>query len=109
LRWIGGAVYTDEEFESTAGQPTQQNMEALLGAEYKLYRFDRYTLQSQLLVYPGLSDSGRVRSTAKSSLSLKLSNNFTLSFSFWDNFDSRPLLNAKKNELGVSTNVGWTF
>src|SRR5262249_41003550 len=61
LRWLGGTVYTHEAFESTAGQPINQNVEALLGGQYELYRFDRYTLQSQLLVYPGLSDFGRVR------------------------------------------------
>lgn len=109
LRWFLGAVYTHEDFQSASSQPTQQNIEALLGAQYQLYDFNRYTVQSQLLVYPGLSDLGRIRTTAKTSLSMKLHNNFTLSFSFWDNFDSRPPVNAKKNELGVSTNLGWTF
>lgn len=109
LRWFGGAVYTHEDFKSSSGQPIQQNLEALLGAQYELYRFNRYTLQSQLLVYPGLSDRGRVRTTTKTTLSVKLQNNFSLSFSFWDNFDSRPPVNAKRNELGVSSSVGWTF
>jgi len=110
LRWFGGSVYTHEGYESTLGQPTNQNLEALLGGQYELYRFDRYTLQSQLLVYPGLSDFGRVRLTTKSSLNVKLPNNFSLTFTFWDNYDSKPPLNsAKRNELGVSTSVGWNF
>jgi putative salt-induced outer membrane protein YdiY len=110
LRWFGGTVYTHEAFESTTAQPTDQNAEALLGGQYELYRFDRYTLQSQLLVYPGLSDYGRVRLTTKSSLNVKLRNNFFLTFTFWDNYDSKPPLRfAKRNELGVSTSVGWTF
>ena len=109
LRWFGGVVYTHENFQSVNSQPIQQNVEALVGSEYELHRFNRYTLQSQLLVYPGVSDFGRIRTTTKTSLSVKLANNLALSFSFWDNFDSRPPLNAKKNELGVSTNVGWTF
>jgi hypothetical protein len=29
-------------------------------------------------------------------LSIKLTNNFHYDLSFWDNFDSRPLLNSKK-------------
>jgi putative salt-induced outer membrane protein YdiY len=109
LRWFAGVAYTHEHFQSMSSQPIQQNVEALLGSQYELYRFSRYTLQSQVLVYPGLSDLGRIRTTTKTSLSVKLVNNFALSFSFWDNFDSRPPLNAKKNELGVSSNVGWTF
>jgi Protein of unknown function, DUF481 len=110
LRWFGGIVYTHEAFESTVAQPTDQNVEALLGGQYELFRFDRYTLQSQLLVYPGLSDFGRIRLTTKSSLNVKLPNNFSLSFTVWDNYDSKPpLRSAKGNELGVSTSVGWTF
>ena len=109
LRWLGGAVYTHEDFQSSRIQPTQQNFEGLVGAQYELYYFDRYTLQSQLLVFPGLSDFGRIRATAKTTLRVKLRNNFSLSFSLWDNYDSRPPVVAKKNELGASTNLGWTF
>jgi hypothetical protein len=39
----------------------------------------------------------------------KLSNNFRLNFTFWDNYDSSPVLNAKKNAQGLSTSLGWTF
>jgi hypothetical protein len=41
--------------------------------------------------------------------SIRLSNNFHLNFSFWDNFDSQPPLSAKKNATGLSTDLGWTF
>ena len=109
LRWVGGAVYTRETFQSQTAAPTDQNVEGLIGSQYDLYRFDRYTMSSQIYIFPGLTDFGRVRLTSKSSLNVKLVNNFTLTFSFWDNFDSRPPINAKKNELGVSTNIGWTF
>jgi len=71
--------------------------------------FDRYTMQSQVLFFPGMSDFGRVRFTTNDTLSVKLSNKFQLNFSFWDNFDSRPPLNAKKNATGLSTTLGWTF
>jgi Protein of unknown function, DUF481 len=106
--WLAGAVYTHENFES-GNQPAVQNIEALLGLQYQLFRFDRYSLQSQLLVYPGLSDAGRVRTTTKTTFTVKLVNNFHTDFSFWDNFDSRPPFNAKGNDLGVSNSLGWTF
>jgi putative salt-induced outer membrane protein YdiY len=108
LAWLGGAVYTHENF-ATGSQSNSQNVEALLGLQYQMFRFDRYSLQSQLLVYPGLTDSGRVRTTTKTTFSVKLVNNFHVDFSFLDNFDSRPPVNAKRNELGVSNSLGWTF
>ena len=107
LVWLAGSVYTHENFQ--AGQPSDQNLEALLGLQYQLFRFDRYSMQSQLLVYPGLSDAGRIRSTTKTTFSVKLVNNFHTDFSFWDNFDSRPPNNSRRNDLGISNSIGWTF
>jgi putative salt-induced outer membrane protein YdiY len=109
LRWLIGADYTHARYQSGLAQPTQQNVELLLGAQYRLFHFDRYTLQSQFLVFPGMSDFGRVRFTTSDTFSVKLSNNFHLNFSFWDNFDSRPPLTAQKNATGLSTSLGWTF
>ena len=108
LAWLGGVVYTHENFASS-GQPAGENVEALLGLQYEMFHFDRYNLQSQLLVYPGLTDAGRIRTTTKTTFSLKLVNNFHIDFSFMDNFDSSPPFNAKRNELGVSNTLGWTF
>jgi len=62
-----------------------------------------------LLVFPGLSDAGRVRSSTQNTLSIKLTNNFHYDLSFWDNFDSGPPLHPKKNELGISSSLGWSF
>jgi putative salt-induced outer membrane protein YdiY len=109
LRWLVGADYSRASYQSQPAQPTQQNAELLLGVQYQLFHFDRYTLQSQSLVFPGMSDLGRVRFTTNDTFSVKLSNNFHLNFSFWDNFDSRPPLSAQKNATGLSTGLGWTF
>jgi len=106
--WWAGAVYTREDFES-GRQPAGHNVEALLGFQYQMFRFSRYNLDSQLMVYPGLTDAGRIRTTTKTALTIKLVNNFHTSFSFFDNFDSSPPFNAKQNELGLSNSLGWTF
>jgi putative salt-induced outer membrane protein YdiY len=109
LRWVVGADYTRGNYQSGLIQPTQQNSELLIGAGYRFFRFDRYSLQCQFLTFPGMSDFGRIRFTTNDTLSIKLSNNFRLNFSFWDNFDSSPPLNAQKNASGISTTLGWTF
>jgi hypothetical protein len=40
---------------------------------------------------------------------ITLRNKFHLTFSFWDNFDSQPPPTARKNELGISSGIGWSF
>ena len=109
LAWMGGAVYTHESFATSNGQPSDQNMEAVAGLQYSLIRFNLGEFDSKLQVFPGLTDAGRVRLKTNNSLTIKLRNNFHLAFTFWDNFDSRPPVTAKRNELGISTGIGWSF
>jgi putative salt-induced outer membrane protein YdiY len=109
LSWTGGVVYIHESFNINSAQPSDQNMEAVLGLQYNLARFNFGEFDSQVLTFPGLSDAGRFRLTTNNSLTIKLRNNFHLSFTFWDNFDSRPPMTAKRNELGISSGIGWSF
>jgi putative salt-induced outer membrane protein YdiY len=109
LSWLGGVVYIHESFDTTSAQPTDQNAEAVFGLRYNLVRFNFGDFDSQLLVFPGLTDAPRVRLTTNNSLNIKLRNNFHLTFTFWDNFDGRPPVTAKKNELGTSVGIGWSF
>jgi putative salt-induced outer membrane protein YdiY len=107
--WLGGVVYAKESFDTADGQTSDQNLEAVVGLRYNLTRFNFGEFNSQLLAFPGLTDAGRMRLTTNNSLTIKLKNNFHLAFTFWDNFDSQPPPTARKNELGVSTGIGWSF
>jgi putative salt-induced outer membrane protein YdiY len=107
--WLGGVVYVKESFDTAAGQSSDQNLEAVMGLKYNLIRFNFGEFDSQLLTFPGLTDAGRLRLTTNNLLTIKLKNNFHLAFTFWDNFDSQPPPTARKNELGVSTGIGWSF
>ena len=109
LSWVGGVVYANESFDTAAGQPSGHNIEAILGVQYDFIRFNFGELDSQIQAFPGLTDAGRIRLKTNNSLTIKLRNNFHLAFTFWDNSDSEPPPTAKKNELGVSSGVGWSF
>jgi putative salt-induced outer membrane protein YdiY len=108
LRWLGGVVYTREAF-TTATAPSDSNAEGLIGLTYDSFRFKVGEIHLRAMVFPGLSDSGRIRATTNNSLVISLTNNFHLTFSFWDNYDSRPPVAAKNNELGLSSAIGWSF
>jgi putative salt-induced outer membrane protein YdiY len=109
LSWVTGAVYTNERFNAVSAQSSDNNVEALVGLNYSSYRFKLGQLQSQIFVFPGLSDFGRIRMTTNNSLTIALTNKFHFTVSFWDNFDSKPPSTAKKNELGISSGIGWKF
>jgi putative salt-induced outer membrane protein YdiY len=109
LRWLGGVVYTKENFTTTVTSPSDSNAEGLFGVDYDSFRFKVGEVHVQVLVFPGLSDYGRIRTTTNNSLTIKLTNNFHFTLSFWDNYDSRPPAPAKNNELGLSSGIGWSF
>jgi putative salt-induced outer membrane protein YdiY len=109
LAWLGGAAYIHESFNTPHGQPSDQDMEAVAGLQYSFIRFNLGEFDSKLQVFPGLTDAGRVRLKTNNLLTINLRNNFHLAFTFWDNFDSRPPVTAKRNELGISTGIGWSF
>ena len=106
---IGGTVYTHENFTPNVQFTSDQNIEGLAGIQYELMQFNRYSLVSQALIFPGFSDPGRLRATPKLTFNVKLKNDFYTNLSFWDNFDSHPPTNSKKNEFGISSGAGWTF
>jgi putative salt-induced outer membrane protein YdiY len=109
LAWLGGVVYVHESFGTSAGNPSDSSMEAVVGMKYSYIRFNFGEFDAQVRTFPGLTDAGRLRLTTNNSLSIKLRNNFYLLYTFWDNFDSRPPVTAKKNELGTSAGIGWSF
>jgi putative salt-induced outer membrane protein YdiY len=108
LVWVGGMVYMNEEFKSARNLPTQ-NVEGLAGLKYQLFRFDRYSLDGQLLAFPSFTDTPRVRTSTNVGFGIKLTNKFRTEINFWNNFDSRPPSDTKRSEFGISNTLGWTF
>src|SRR5208282_5281118 len=61
LAWLGGVVYTNASFNTAAGQPSDQDMEGVVGLQYSFVRFNFGDFNSQVLAFPGITDSGRIR------------------------------------------------
>jgi hypothetical protein len=55
-------------------------MEGVVGLQYNFVRFNFGEFSSQLRVFPGLTDTGRIRVTTNNSVTIKLRNNFHLAF-----------------------------
>lgn len=107
---LGGMVYTRESYFAQLGrEPLQNNAEALLAIQFSWFRFRTMNASSNLLVFPSLSDPGRVRLISNSSLRLEVVKNLDWSFSLYENFDRRPPIDAPRNDFGATTAVGWTF
>jgi putative salt-induced outer membrane protein YdiY len=107
---IGGAAFSHESYVPQPGtEPVRNNAEALLGITFSTFRFKTLNLNSQTLLFPSLSDPGRLRLSSQSNLRIELVRNFYWNFQLYENYDTRPPTDAPKNDLGVTTSLGWTF
>ncbi len=110
LSVAGGMVFTRERYSEAAGlEPRQNNAEGLIGMDAHTYRFKTLDFSARVLLFPSVSNAGRVRMGFRSGVRVEIVRNFYLSFNTYDNYDSRPPGIAKKNDLGISTSVGWKF
>jgi putative salt-induced outer membrane protein YdiY len=110
LTLIGGAAFSHESYVPQPGtEPIRNNAESLLGVTFSTFRFKTLNVNSQTFLFPSLSDPGRLRLSSQSNLRIELVRNFYWNFQLYENYDTRPPVNAPKNDLGLTTSVGWTF
>jgi putative salt-induced outer membrane protein YdiY len=110
FRLFAGTVFSREKYFPQANTtPLRQNAEGLVGATFNTFRFKVLDIGSSLLVYPSLTDAGRVRVISDSNIHIELIKDFYWDFHLYENFDSRPPVQAPRNDLGVTTGFGWKF
>jgi len=106
---FAGAVGTREKYSAIVNQAEATNADAITGFDFQTFRFNATDIRSRFLLFPSMSNPGRMRMQATSDLRIKIAKDLWWGFHFYENFDSRPPINANKNDLGISTSVGWKF
>jgi putative salt-induced outer membrane protein YdiY len=107
---VGGAAFSHETYFPQPGtEPIRNNTEALLGLNFNTFRFKTLNFGSGAFLFSSLSEPGRFRFTSQSSLRIELVRNFYWSLQLYENHDTRPPVTAPKNDLGITTSLGWTF
>jgi hypothetical protein len=105
-----GVVYSNERFTVPSPEgAAYSTAEAAFGVRYSTFRFDSAEFVANAMVYPSLTQAGRVRSAANANLYLKVIGDFYTRFGFYSNFDSRPPNDTAKHDYGLSTSIGWSF
>jgi putative salt-induced outer membrane protein YdiY len=110
LSLAGGMVITRERYDPASGlEPLSTNAEALIGVDFYTFRFKTTEITSRLVIYPSLTVPGRVRAQLDSNLKIQIFKDFYWSFNLYENYDNKPPVSAKKNDLGISSSFGWKF
>ena len=107
---LGGVVGSRERYSPTfIGDPTATNAEGLAGLSYSTFRFKVFDLTSSVRIYPSLTQAGRLRLSSDSNIRWEFIRNLYWSLRIYENFDSRPPINAPRNDFGITNSLGWTF
>ena len=107
---LGSLAYANEDYTDDDG--ATNTIQAPIGTDFEFFLFDspKTDLTSDLTVTPILNDLGRWRIDFHARVSYELISDFTIGFSFFDNFDSRPPSDtASTNDFGLTFSIGYTF
>ena len=109
LSLFGGIAGTREHYSESIGRPRTTNADAIAGADFVTFRFNRTDIRSRFSLFPSLTTPGRMRLQGTSDLRIKIVKDLWWGFHVYENFDSKPPVRADQNDLGVSTSLGWKF
>jgi hypothetical protein len=105
-----GLSYNVEQSSGAGGYTN--NLEALLGAQFKEFRYltPKISIDAKFLVYPGITDWGRLRMDFQLNSKFEIFKDFNIGLSFYDNYDNRPPQGASsKNDFGINFTLGYEF
>jgi len=108
---IFGGVALNQEW--VTGAESQQTVEGVLGSNWRIFSFShpKTSLTSSFVLFPGLSDWGRVRSNLNVSLRRELFvDDLYFDLSLYHSYDSDPPSEtAAKDDYGLVTSLGYSF
>ena len=107
---FGGTVLNREKFDLAAStNSVRDEVEGMIGTDFSSFQFTRSELNTKFRVYPSYTTPGRVRMDFRSDYRIEIVNNWNWKITFFETYDSQPPTTAKKNDLGITFSISWTF
>ena len=107
LKFSGGAVINSEKFKE--GIESNRSQEVFLGGLLDMFNVGDFSIFAKLLLYPGISESGRLRSDFKFDLKYNLIFSFYVKLGYTLNYDNQPVEGASETDYVLQTALGWIF
>ncbi|MEM9672555.1 MAG: DUF481 domain-containing protein [Cyclobacteriaceae bacterium] len=101
----GGASFNNERFTNETN--TRQSGEGFFGTELNMYDMGDLNLLTNIVVYPSLTERGRLRVDYTIDAKYDLPLDFFLKLGFTLNYDNQPVENASTTDYVFQTTFGW--
>ncbi|KAA9129849.1 DUF481 domain-containing protein [Marinihelvus fidelis] len=110
--WFTGQAGLVVSQENPKDAESELSVEAVGGLRHRYFRYahPKRSWDTQLLVYPSLTDFGRWRADFTSTFKLEIVSDLYWSMQAYLNYDSDPLSqDAETTDYGLTSSVGWTY
>ncbi len=97
--------------ERRTDNTTQDSLEGVVRSSFDLFQLNIpiTRLSANVSIYPGITESERIRVNTDITLRNELFRNFFWDLSFYSSYDNQPVEGAVKSDFGVVTSLGATF
>ncbi len=102
LAWNNENYITDEAED-------KNSLEAYVGIEYNMFDVGDLDIYTRAIVYPSLTESGRIRSDVDVDIKYDLPLDLFAKLGFTYNFDNQPPEGFNKDDYILNTTIGWEF
>lgn len=107
---LGGGASVNRESPVDGEKTTNVDALFVFNTSFVNFDFPETDIEFGLLVFPGLTDWGRVRLNADLRFIREIINNFSITLTVYNQYDNKPpTASASQNDVGVSLSFGWTF
>lgn len=105
----GAGIATSNEDYGGDNPVSENNLEALISAELNAYDIGDLTLTTKFDIFPGITNTDRIRINSEFALKYDLPMDFYIKVSYTNNFDNKPPIDVSKTDFVFKTSVGWEW
>lgn len=101
--------FQDEEGTSPNDLEPRRDGEAFIGSELNIYDIGDFSLFTNIVAYPSLTDGGRFRTDFKLDVKYEFLSDFYVKLGTTMNYDNSPIAGAAPLDYVFQTTVGWSL
>lgn len=102
---LGGLTMNIEQF--TNETEDRQSAEMFVGTAANFFDFGDMNLLANVVVYPSITEKGRVRTDAKLSMKYDFFDDFYIKFNTTYNYDNQPAISGNESDYVFGVSFGW--
>jgi len=104
---LAGLTWQNTAYENDI--PAQYLASGMIGARLQFFRFNKTTANVTAVLFPALSEPGRVKFNTNATYYLKIKGNLSWNVSFYGSWDNRPPAGLPGSDYGSSSGLSLTF